>query len=103
MHKESGAARPLVSVADVKTHLRIEGNDEDTHLECLLLAAQDAAANFCLTDFSGKLPDTVRLAILLYVGHFHTYRESGDGSAHAAMLSAFHSLLWPYRNAKNLF
>lgn len=103
MQRKRSAARLLVPLADFKTHLRIEGNDEDTHLECLLLAAKAAAADFCMTDFPGALPETVRLAILLYAGHFHAYRESSDTEAHKAMLMSFHSLLWPYRVAAKMF
>ena len=60
-----------VSVAELKTHLRIQHDEEDGLLESLLKQAQAAANDFCRTDFDADAPEPVRLAILLMAAHFY--------------------------------
>ena len=72
-----------VSVAELKTHLRIQHDEEDSLLESLL--------------------KQVRLAILLMAAHFYEYRDSSDKAAYATMLSAFHALLYPHRVIEEMF
>ena len=59
----------IVSVAELKTHLRIQQNDEDTYLENLLKQAQCAAEDFCNKTFDSSAPESVRLAVLLMASH----------------------------------
>ena len=92
-----------VSVAELKTHLRIQHDDEDGLLESLLKQAQAAANDFCRADFDADAPEPVRLAILLMAAHFYEYRDSSDKTAYATMLSAFHALLYPYRVIEEMF
>jgi Phage QLRG family, putative DNA packaging. len=92
-----------VTVDELKAHLRIEQEEEDAYLGALLEAAHTAAEDFCKTKFCRTLPKPVHLAVLLHAGHFFLNRESSDGDAYQAMMQAFHSLLWPYRNAAKLF
>lgn len=92
-----------VSVAELKTHLRIQHDEEDGLLESLLKQAQAAANDFCRTDFDEDAPEPVRLAILLMAAHFYEYRDSSDKTAYATMLSAFHALLYPYRVIEEMF
>ena len=92
-----------VSVAELKTHLRIQHDEEDGLLESLLKQAQAAANDFCRTDFDADAPEPVRLAILLMAAHFYEYRDSSDKTAYATMLSAFHALLYPYRVIEEMF
>ena len=70
-----------VSVAELKTHLRIQHDEEDGLLESLLKQAQAAANDFCRTDFDEAAPEPVRLAILLMAAHFYEYRDSSDKAA----------------------
>ena len=86
-----------VSVAELKTHLRIQHDEEDGLLESLLKQAQAAANDFCRTDFDEAAPEPVRLAILLMAAHFYEHRDSSDKAAYATMLSPFHALLYPHR------
>ena len=92
-----------VSVAELKTHLRIQHDEEDGLLESLLKQAQAAANDFCRTDFDEDAPEPVRLAILLMAAHFYEDRDSSDKAAYATMLSAFHALLYPYRVIEEMF
>lgn len=87
-----------VTVDEIKTHLRIEHNDEDGYLSALITAAQATAEDFCRRSFAEDMPEPVRLAIYLYVGFMYTYREGTDQSAYRAMKQAFDALLWPHRD-----
>ena len=87
-----------VTVDEIKTHLRIEHNDEDGYLSALITAAQATAEDFCRRSFAEDMPEPVRLAIYLYVGFMYSYREGADQSAYRAMKQAFDALLWPHRD-----
>ena len=87
-----------VTVDEIKTHLRIEHNDEDGYLSALITAAQATAEDFCRRSFAEEMSEPVRLAIYLYVGFMYTYREGADQSAYRAMKQAFDALLWPNRD-----
>lgn len=92
----------MVTLKELKAHLRIEHDDEDCHLKTLLKMAQAAAGDFCKTALPGKPPEAVRLAVLLYASHFYTHRENSDAGAYDNMLRAFHALLWPHRDTTKL-
>ena len=93
----------MVTLEELKAHLRIEQDDEDGLLATLLRMAESAALDFCKGVEFDPAPEPVRLAILLMAGHFFTHRENGDGEAYDAMISAFHALLWPYREPELMF
>lgn len=61
-----------VTVDEIKTHLRIEHNEEDGYLSALLSAARATAEDFCRRSFAEEMPEPVRLAIYLYVGFMYT-------------------------------
>ena len=42
----------IVTIDEVKAHLRIEDDDEDDYLESLIAQAQAVAEDFCRTQFS---------------------------------------------------
>ena len=88
----------IVTVDEIKTHLRIEHDEEDGYLSALITAATATAEDFCRRSFSEDMPAPVRLAIYLYVGFMYTYREGADQSAYRAMKQAFDALLWPHRD-----
>ena len=92
-----------VSLEELKTHLRVEHEEEDAYLSMLLRVAEAAAEDFCKTTFKWSLPQPVRLAVLLHASHFYLYREESNEEAHKAMRQAFRALLWPYRNVTKLF
>lgn len=103
----------LVSLEEVKTHLRIQHDEEDAYLEGLIAQAQAAAENYCRVSFAslsqpgtGNVPappEPVRLALLLMVGFFYENRDIPDMTTYKAMRMAFDSLLYPYRDPKKMF
>ena len=92
----------IVSLDHLKAHLRIQHDDEDDLLMSLIIQAQGAAENFCLTSFSTDAPEPVRLAVILMASHFYEYRDASDRFAIRAMRMAFDMLLWPYRDVTRL-
>ena len=93
----------ILTLAEIKAHLRIQHDEEDVLLESLLRQAQAAAQDFCRTDFDADAPEPVRLAVLLMASHFYEYRDSSDRSAYRTMFNAFHALLYPYRVIEDMF
>ena len=93
----------VVTVAEVKTHLRIQYDEEDAYLENLITQAQAAAEDFCRVSFEDASPEPVRLAVLLMVSFYHENRDNPDQQAYAAMRAAFENLLYPYRDADKMF
>ncbi|MBQ3704497.1 MAG: phage gp6-like head-tail connector protein [Oscillospiraceae bacterium] len=94
----------IVSVDELKTHLRIEHDDEDDQLESLLRQAQAAAEDYCRVKFSEEEPpEPVRLAILLMASFYYENRDIPDMTTYKAMRMAFDSLLYPYRDPEKMF
>ena len=93
----------VVTVAGVKTHLRIQYNEEDSYLEGLICQAQATAEDFCRVSFQEEAPEPVRLAVLLIVSFYHETRDNPDRQAYAAMRTAFENLLYPYRDTDKMF
>lgn len=93
----------VVTVDEVKTHLRIQYDEEDAYLENLILQAQATAEDFCRASFEDDAPEPVRLAVLLMVSFYHENRDNPDRQAYAAMRTAFENLLYPYRDTDKMF
>ena len=93
----------VVTVAEVKTHLRIQYDEEDAYLENLITQAQATAEDFCRVSFQEEAPEPVRLAVLLMVSFYHENRDNPDQQAYAAMRTAFENLLYPYRDTDKMF
>ena len=49
----------IVTVDEVKTHLRIQYDDEDAYLEGLVKQAQATAEEYCRVQFSEPAPENV--------------------------------------------
>ena len=93
----------LVSVNEVKTHLRIDQDEEDMVLESLIRQAQAAAEDYCRVSFEDDAPEPVRLAILLFVGFYYENRDLPDRTTYGTMHIAFQHLLYPYRDPEKMF
>ena len=93
----------IVSVDEVKTHLRIQHDEEDGYLESLIRQAQATAEDYCRVQFSEPAPEPVRLAILLFVSHYYENRDNPDRIMYATMRVAFENLLYPYRDPQKMF
>ena len=92
-----------VTVDEVKTHLRIQHDEEDGYLESLIRQAQATAEDYCRVQFSEPAPEPVRLAILLFVSHYYENRDNPDRIMYATMRVAFENLLYPYRDPVKMF
>ena len=94
----------IVSLADMKEHLRLETTDEDGLLTDLLQEVTAAAEDYCRVDFdieSAPLP--VRLAVKLKVAFFYENRDIPDRQAYLATDTAFRALLYPHRDLEKMF
>ena len=93
----------VVNVDEVKTHLRIQHDEEDEYIGSLIAQAQAAAEDYCRVQFSDPAPEPVRLAVLLMVSHFYENRDNPDRQVYLTMRMAFQNLLYPYRDPNKMF
>ena len=93
----------ILTVEEVKTHLRIQHDEEDEYIEGLIAQAQGAAEDYCRTEFRSSTPEPVRLAVLLMVSHYYENRDNPDRQVYLAMRTAFENLLYPHRDPEKMF
>ena len=93
----------VLSVSEVKTHLRIEQDSEDDLLASLIAQAQAAAEDFCRVSFEDSAAEPVRLACLLFVSHYYENRDNPERTVYTVMREAFENLLYPYRDPEKMF
>ena len=93
----------IVTVDEVKVHLRIQHDEEDGYIDSLIAQAQAAAEDYCRVQFSEPAPEPVRLAVLLMVSHFYENRDNPDRQVYLTMRMAFQNLLHPYRDPTKMF
>ena len=93
----------ILTVDEVKIHLRIQHTEEDEYLESLIAQAQGAAEDYCRTEFRTAAPEPVRLAVLLMVSHYYENRDNPDRQVYLTMRTAFENLLYPHRDPEKMF
>lgn len=93
----------ILTVEEVKIHLRVQHDEEDAYLEGLIAQAQGAAEDFCRSTFDDAAPEPVRLAVLLMVSHYYENRDNPDRQVYLAMRTAFENLLYPHRDPEKMF
>ena len=93
----------ILTVEEVKIHLRIQHDEEDEYIESLIAQAQGAAEDYCRTEFQNAAPEPVRLAVLLMVSHYYENRDNPDRTIYVTMRMAFENLLYPYRDPDKMF
>ena len=71
----------IVTLPEVKEHLRYDTDDNDSTLNIYIKAAENAVLNYVTDKFEGEYPDVVKHAVLLMVGMFDTDREPSKASA----------------------
>ena len=90
----------------LKKHLNIDETwvEDDEYIKALCLAAENAVENHIarplseIVDERGRLPSSVRHAILLLVGHFYANRESVSFASASVIPLAYEYLLQPYKS-----
>lgn len=103
----------IVTLDEVKTHLRIEHDEEDDYIEGLIRQAQAAAEDYCRVQFEPVdeegnpietvVPEPVRLAVILMASFYYENRDIPDMTTYKATRMAFDSLLYPYRDPMKMF
>jgi uncharacterized phage protein (predicted DNA packaging) len=88
----------LVTLDEIKAHLRIAGNDEDTLLNVYSGAAAEYVNAFTRRDWATvtDIPASVTAAALLLIGDLYENREA-QGSAALHENRTVDRLLWPHR------
>ena len=93
----------IVSVDELKTHLRIQHSEEDSLLESLIAQAQTVAENICREAFENDAPEPVRLAVILMASYFYENRDVSDKTGYSTMYTAFRALISPYEVPETMF
>lgn len=93
----------VLSVDEVKQHLRIDNDDEDSLIERLIRQAQTTAENFCRVSFEEEAPEPVRLACMLFTSYYYENRDMPDTVTYKSMRLAFENLIYPYRDPAQMF
>ena len=102
----------IVTVDEVKTHLRIQHDEEDNYIAGLIAQAQTAAEDYCRVSFEPtpdekgdvpEVPQPVRLAVILMTSFYYENRDIPDMTTYKATRMAFDSLLYPYRDPEKMF
>lgn len=86
---------PLYSIVEVKEHLRVEGDDDDTLIEAMMDAAEQQVLQYCNISLIpyGK-EATFKVAALMTISAMYDNRS---GSADATLPGAAKTLINPYR------
>lgn len=90
----------VLTVDEVKAHLRIETEEEDELIASLIRQAQATAEDYCRVSFEESAPEPVKLACLLMVSHYYENRDNPDTAAYNSMRRAFENLLYPHRDVE---
>lgn len=90
----------IVSLAEMKAHLRVEFGEDDKLIKNYIQQAQDVAEAYCRVSFEDldDVPTQAKLAVMLLAGHFYEVRDGSDKAAYDTTMRAFHDLLFPLRN-----
>ena len=93
----------ILTIEEVKAHLRIQHDEEDELIEGFIAQAQAVAEDYCRLQFEDTAPEPVRLAVLLMVSHYYENRDNPDRQVYMTMRIAFENLLYPYRDPAKMF
>lgn len=93
----------IVTIEQVKEHLRIQHDEEDGYLAGLIQKSQAAAEDYCRVAFSKDAPEPVKLAVMLMVSHYYENRDNPDRQVYITMRTAFENLLYPHRDPDKMF
>ncbi|WP_340668852.1 head-tail connector protein [Bradyrhizobium ottawaense] len=85
-----------VDLADVKAHLRVSFDSEDTYIQSLIDAAESYVDSLGVA-LDATPPDAVLHAIKLMVGHWYQNREAATTEPPKAIAFGVGTLLAPFR------
>ncbi|MND43593.1 phage gp6-like head-tail connector protein [Agrobacterium tumefaciens] len=85
-----------VTLAESKTHLRVDFAEDDSYIAGLISAAESYVSEIGVTIASPAQP-AVKHAILLLVGHWYSYREAAAEKPPQAIAFGVDSLTAPFR------
>lgn len=86
---------PLYSIDEVKQHLRVEGDDDDTLIEAMMDSAEQQVLQYCNISLVpyGK-EETFKVAALMVVSAMYDNRS---GAVEAALPGSAKAMINPYR------
>ena len=90
----------IVTLPEVKEHLRYDTDDNDSTLSIYIEAAENAVLNYVTDEFeNNEYPTVFKQAVLLMVGMFDTDREPSKESVITDnyLPAPVRALLYPYR------
>lgn len=94
----------LVTLDLMKTHLKIETDEDEAFVMTLISEVSQAARDFCRTEFDeDSVPGPVSLGVRLKVAFFYENRDISDRQAYLATDTAWQALLYPYRDLDKMF
>jgi len=94
----------IVTVEELKMHLHVQHDEEDSLIESLIRQAQASAEDICRVSFAdADAPEPVRLAVILMASHYYERRDNADKAAYTTMYTAFRALLSPYSDPAKMF
>ena len=80
-----------VSVGEVKAYLRIDGEEDNILLATLLSVAKSHCEDYLQAPLPAEIPQPIKLAMLILIGHFYEQRAGED------IPQVVYKLLSPYR------
>lgn len=83
----------MITVEDVKTHLRVDGNAEDSYLGALIGAAAEYIEKRTGVIHDADYPLTLKHAGLLIIGHWYANREAVSDAPATEVPLAFRMLI----------
>ena len=93
----------IVTVEEVKNHLRIQHDEEDDLITGFIVQAQAVAEDYCRVQFSDPAPEPVRLAVLLMVSHYYENRDNPDRQVYVTMRVALRTCCTPTATPQKCF
>lgn len=93
------ATSDILPLDDLKLHLRLTHDDEDTDLAALTETARGFVEGWCgpLDDFTEGVPAVLVHAMKLYAAHLYENREATLDGAPAEVPLGFFDLIDPHR------
>ncbi|TWI38232.1 head-tail connector protein [Paracoccus sulfuroxidans] len=92
----------MITLENIKTHLRIDGTEEDAYVLTLLAAAVEYIEKTTGIPHDPGYPDTLRHAALLLIGNWYQNREGVSDKPLSKVPLAFDMLIHINRPAEGL-